>query len=187
MSANSASGNIEGFIYVACNAFHQTAVNFIGQNVGAQQYDRVKKIFWISLGSVFTLRLSMSLMVYAFGPQLLSIYITDSEEAIAYGLMRLGVVGLPYFLCGLMDVSTGALRGLGASVPPMIISILGVCGLRIGWIMTIFQIPMFHTPQSLYLSYPISWALTFLIQTVVFFKLYKKQTETMEQYRLRSN
>jgi len=187
MSGNSASSNIEGFIYVACNAFHQTAVNFIGQNVGAQQYDRVKKIFHYCLASVVAIGGGLGLLAYLFAPQLLSIYITDSAEALSYGILRFGIVGLPYFLCGLMDVSTGALRGMGASVPPMIISILGVCGIRIGWIMTIFQIPAFHTPESLYLSYPISWFVTFLIQTAVFLRIYKQHLLMMEQYRQKSH
>ena len=177
MSGNAASQNIEGFLYVSLNAFHQTAVNFIGQNVGAKQYSRVKKIVWICLGSVLVVGTAMGLLIYGFGEQLLSIYITDSAEAIAWGLVRMGVIARFYFLCGLMDVSTGALRGMGASVSPMIISVLGVCGVRIGWVMTIFQIPQFHTPQSLYTSYIFSWTLTFLIQLFVFLMIYKKHTQ----------
>jgi len=74
-----------------------------------------------------------------------------------------------------MDVSTGALRGLGESFIPMVISVLGVCGIRIGWIYTIFQIPQFHTPQCLYISYPVSWLITFLCQMFAFFLVYRKQ------------
>lgn len=176
MSGNAAAQNIEGFLYVSLNSFHQTAVNFIGQNVGAKQYDRVKKIVWICLGCVFVVGLTMGMLMYNFGEALLSIYITDSAEAISWGLVRLSVIAQFYFICGLMDVSTGALRGMGASVSPMIISVLGVCGIRIGWVMTVFQIPQFHTPQSLYFSYIISWSLTFLIQMFAFFKIYKKHT-----------
>jgi len=177
MSGNAAAGNIEGFVYVSMNAFHQTAVNFIGQNVGAQQYDRVKKIVWTCLGCVTVVGLCVSLTAVAFGEALLSIYITDSPEAIAYGMLRLSCVCIPYFICGLMDVSTGALRGMGASVAPMIISVLGVCGIRIGWVTTIFQIPAFHTPQSLYISYPISWGITFVCQMIAFFMIYRKHTK----------
>ena len=147
MSGNAAASNIEGFVYVSMNAFHQTAVNFIGQNVGAQQFDRVKKTLGCCLGCVTVVGLAMGVLGYTFGPQLLSIYITDSAEAISYGMLRLSFVCLPYFLCGLMDVSTGALRGMGASLEPMIISILGVCAFRVGWIATIFQLPAFHTPH----------------------------------------
>ena len=92
-------------------------------------------------------------------------------------MIRLAYICLPYFLCGLMDVSTGALRGLGESFLPMVISVLGVCGIRIGWIYTIFQIPKFHTPGSLYISYPISWAITFLFQMIAFFLVYRKHKE----------
>ena len=174
MSGNAAAQNIEGFLYVSMNSFHQTAVNFIGQNVGAKQYGRVKRIVWICLGCVAVVGLGMGTLICAFGENLLSIYITDSAEAISWGLVRLSIIAQFYFICGLMDVSTGALRGMGASVSPMIISVLGVCGIRIGWIMTIFQIPRFHTPQSLYFSYIISWSLTFLIQMFAFFKVYRK-------------
>lgn len=174
MSGNAAASNIEGFVYVSLNAFHQTAVNFIGQNAGARQFKRVGRILWICLGCVTVVGIVLGNLGYAFGPQLLSIYITDSQEAISYGMIRLSFICLPYFLCGLMDVSTGALRGLGASFVPMVISILGVCGIRIGWIYTIFQIPRFHTPQCLYFSYVVSWTLTFLIQMAAFFIVYRK-------------
>ena len=179
MSGNAAAQNIEGFLYVSLNAFHQTAVNFIGQNVGAKQYSRVKKIVWTCLALAMAVGLGMGLLLYGFGESLLSIYITDSAEAIAWGLVRMKVICRFYFLCGLMDVSTGALRGLGASVSPMIISVLGVCGIRIGWIATIFQIPRFHSPESLYSSYIFSWSLTFLIQMFAFMKIYKKHTRNL--------
>ncbi len=175
MSGNAAAANIEGFVYVSLNAFHQTAVNFIGQNAGAKQYKRVYKTLWICLGCVTAVGLTMGFLAYSLGPTLLSIYITDSREAISYGMIRLAFICLPYFLCGLMDVSTGALRGLGASFIPMVISVLGVCGLRIGWIYTIFQIPQFHTPQCLYFSYTVSWVVTFLCQMVALLKVYHKQ------------
>ena len=176
MSGNAASGNIEGFVYTSLNAFHQTAVNFTGQNAGARQYKRVSKILWICLGCVTVVGIVLGSLAYAFGPQLLSIYITDSPEAISYGMIRLAYICLPYFLCGLMDVSTGALRGLGASFVPMVISILGVCVLRIGWIYTIFQIPEYHTPQCLYFSYTVSWLLTFLCQMAAFIIVYRRLT-----------
>ena len=176
MSGNAAAQNIEGFLYVTMNSFHQTAVNFIGQNVGAKQYDRVKKIVWICLGCVLVTGLALGTAMCGFGEALLSIYITDSAEAISWGMVRLSIIAQFYFICGLMDVSTGALRGMGASVSPMIISVLGVCGIRIGWIMTVFQIPQFHTPECLYSSYIFSWTLTFLIQMFAFFKIYRKHT-----------
>jgi len=178
MSGNAASGNIEGFVYVSLNAFHQTAVNFIGQNAGARQHKRILKTLWICLACTVVVGLSLGSLIWSFGPQLLSIYITDSAEAISYGMIRMTYIALPYFICGLMDVSTGALRGLGSSFTPMLISVLGVCGIRIGWIATIFQLPQFHTPQCLYISYAFSWTVTFLFQIVAFFLVYKKFRRT---------
>ncbi len=178
MSGNAAAGNIEGFVYVAINAFSQTAVNYIGQNAGAHQYKRVGKILGICLACVSVVGLVFGVSAWYFGESLLSIYITDSPEAITYGMIRLAYICLPYFLCGLMDVSTGALRGMGESIAPMIISVLGVCGIRIGWISTIFQMPQFHTPQCLYFSYTISWSITFLVQLAAFLHIYRKYTRS---------
>lgn len=174
MSGNAAAANIEGFVYVSLNAFHQTAVNFIGQNAGAKQYSRVYKTLWICLGCVTVVGLTLGTLVWSVGRQLLSIYITDSAEAISYGMIRIAYICLPYFVCGLMDVSTGALRGMGSSLEPMIISVLGICGLRIVWIYTIFQASGFHTPQCLYFSYLVSWIITFLIQMAAFIQVYRK-------------
>lgn len=178
VSGSAAAGNIEGFVYVTMNAFHHTALNFIGQNMGAKNYTRVRKILFTSLISVFVAGLVIGFSAYAFGPTLLSIYIRDSAEAISYGMIRLAYICLPYCLCGLMDVSTGALRGMGSSMPPMVISILGVCGIRIFWIYTIFKIPQFHTPECLFFSYTVSWIITFIIQLVAFFIVYRRKIRT---------
>ena len=83
---------------------------------------------------------------------------------------------LPYFLCGIMDVATGLLRGIGYSVMPMIVTVAGVCVFRIVWIYTVFRIPQFHTLESLYLSYAISWTMTFTIEIVCFNILLKKMS-----------
>lgn len=174
VSGNSAAVSIEGFMYVTLNSFHQTAVNFVGQNVGARQYRRANRIVWICFGCVLVVGLTLGALVYTFGRDLLSIYITDSEQAIAYGMIRLSYVSLPYFFLGLMDVSTGALRGYGSSLAPMIICVLGVCGLRIGWIYTIFQIPGYHTPECLYTSYPVSWIITFVIQLAFYLLMVRR-------------
>ncbi|MBR6513901.1 MAG: MATE family efflux transporter [Clostridia bacterium] len=175
MSGNAAAGNIEGFVYVTLNAFHQTAVNYIGQNAGAKKFKRVSKILLYCLILVSVTGIVFGGTAYALSPQLLSIYITDSKEAITYGIIRMSMICLPYFICGLMDVSTGALRGMGASLVPMIISVLGVCGIRITWIYTIFQIEQFHTPRCLYFSYTVSWLVTFLIQMIAFFFVYRNK------------
>ena len=172
MSGSAASANIEGFVYVSLNAFHQTAVNFIGQNAGARKYRRVYRTLWICLGCVSVVGLAFGFTAWRFGRQLLGIYITDSQQAIEYGMVRLALICLPYFLCGLMDVSTGALRGLGASVIPMVISILGVCGLRVFWVYTVFRV--YHTPQCLFFSYTVSWVITFVCQMAAFFLVCRK-------------
>ena len=178
MSGNAASQNIEGFLYAFLNAFHQTTVNFVGQNVGAKQYKRVLKILLICLCCVLVVGVSVGLLFYVFGENLLSIYITDSAEALEFGMLRLAITSLTYFLCGLLDVSTGTLRGMGVSLAPMLLSIIGVCGIRIGWVLTVFQIPRFHSPASLYTSYPISWGLTFIAQMITFCIVYRNRTST---------
>ena len=178
VSGNAAATNIEGFLFASLNSFHQTAVNFVGQNAGAGQYDRVRKTLWICLGSVAVTGIAASSLICGFGTQLLSIYITDSAEAIGYGLLRFYGVASLYFLCGMMDVSTGALRGMGASVAPMIICLLGACGFRILWVATVFR--AFPTPQGLFLCYPISWTITLVCQMVAFFVVYRRHTTAMK-------
>ena len=177
VSGNAAGANLDGFAYVTINAFSQTAVNYIGQNVGAKQYGRVRKIFLLCCLCVSIAGALVGGGIFLGRETLLRIYITDSPEAIAYGVIRLTFVCLPYFLCGLMDVTTGALRGMGASMAPMLISVLGVCGFRLGWIYTIFQNPRFHSLESLFASYPISWVLTFAIQFVVFLVIYRRHVK----------
>ncbi len=180
IAGNGAAGNLEGFVYMSLNAFHQTAVNYIGQNAGAQQYGRIKKIFAVCIGCVTAVGVTLGTAAYLTAPYLLKFYITDSAEAIQYGVTRMFYICVPYFACGMMDVATGALRGLGASFLPMVVTILGVCGLRIAWIYTIFQIPQYHTPQCLYLSYLISWVLTFLVQLVLFRAVLRKKERQTE-------
>ena len=179
MSGNAAASNIEGFAYVCINAFSQASVNFVGQNAGAKQYDRVRKTVLICLACVFVVGLGVGLLFYTFAEQLLSIYITDSAEAISYGVIRMAFICLTYFTCGMMDSLTGALRGLGASMVPMVICILGVCVFRVAWIYTIFQVPQFHTPECLYLSYPISWVITFVFEFVAFLMVYRRKVKAL--------
>lgn len=177
MSGNAAAGNIDSFLYVTLNGFHQAALNYIGQNVGAGQYKRVKKVLLVCLSCVVVLGVVLATVILRFGPTLLSIYVPDSAEAVKWGMVRLSCMCYPFIFGGMMDVSTGALRGMGTSVSPMIISILGICGLRIVYIYTVFQLPAFHTPQCLYYSYGISWAVTFLAQAVAFALVYRKRSQ----------
>lgn len=174
VSGNAAAGNLEGFVYLTMNSFHQTALNFVGRNYGAKKFDRIKRIMLITLCSVAVTGIVCGVSMYLASPTLLKIYITDSPAAIAEGVLRLSFVCLPYFLCGLMDVMTGILRGMGSSIVPMVITVAGVCGMRIVWIYTIFQTPAFHTASCLFISYPISWILTFIAEFIAFLIIFKR-------------
>lgn len=167
VAGNSAASNIEGFVYVSMNAFYQAAISFMGQNVGAGQYKRVNKILFCALGCVTITGLLLGNAVFLFGRPLLSIY-TDSAEVVEAGLVRLSIIVTTYALCGMMDVMVGALRGIGYSVAPMIMSLLGACAFRLLWISTIFQIEEFHTIRTVYLSYPVSWIITFAAHVITF-------------------
>lgn len=177
VSGNAAVSNIEGFCFVTVNGFHQAAVNYIGQNVGAQQFDRVKKIFRLCVIYASLAGLIVGGAVTIFRRPLLSIYITDSPEALQIGMTRVFFTSMPYFLYGLLDAAAGSLRGMGASTISMLISVLGICGSRLLWIFTVFQIPAMHTPECLYTSYPISWVLTAIAEFVAFPIIYRKMTE----------
>ena len=168
IAGNGASANIEGFVYTSMNAVSQASVNYVGQNLGAHRFDRIRKSLGVCLGLVTVLGVTMGGLAFLFSRQLLGFYITDSAEAVAFGQLRMLWICAPYFVCGLMDVVTGALRGLGKSLLPMLVSILGVCVLRIFWIYTVFQLPQYHTPDCLYASYLISWTVTFLCQFLLF-------------------
>ncbi|MBQ8160504.1 MAG: MATE family efflux transporter [Clostridia bacterium] len=179
MAGNAAASNLEGFVYTAMNSIHQADLTFASQNWGAAKYDRVRKVMWNCLGTVATIGLALGLIFLAFGKQLLSIYNTD-PEVIRYGLLRMGIILPTYFLCGMMDVMVGQMRGLGYSVMPMIVSLCGACLFRIAYIMTIFQVPEYHTLQVLYISYPISWGLTFMIHMACYLTLGRKKLRTAE-------
>lgn len=175
VAGSASAGNIEGFVYVIMNSFYQTSLNFSGQNYGAGKLDRVKKSLLIcALGAGISGFVSGGL-TYVFGHQLLSIYITDSAQAISYGMIRISIVGTMYFFCGIMETITGAIRGMGSSIPPMIITVIGVCAIRIIWIYTIFSIPRFHTPECLFLSYPLTWVITIIAEFIAFRIIFKNK------------
>jgi len=175
ISGNSAASSIESFHYVLHNSFYQTALNFSAQNAGAKKYKRVKKTLIICALCATVLSLVSGALIYAFGPQLLSIYITDSQEAIRYGLERLAIFSFTYFLSGIQEIFTGTLRGLGNSIAPMIISVIGICVFRVFWIFVIFDMPQFHSLVWLFFSYPISWILTIAALVVTFIIVYNKR------------
>ena len=173
VAGNSAASNIENFVYVSMNTFYQACISFTSQNVGARRYDRVNKILLASVGCAVVSGLVLGNLAYVFGPALLGLY-TTSSIVIQKGLTRLSIISTTYALCGVMDTMVGSMRGLGYSVLPMIVSLVGACGLRLLWIATIFQIPQFHTPQVIYYSYPLTWTITALIHIICYLVIWKK-------------
>lgn len=173
VAGNSAASNLEGFVYFAMNAFYQSTISFTSQNYGAGKYKRINKILITGQACVFVVGLVFGNFMVLAGKQLLGIY-SSSSDVIAAGLDRLGVVSRTYALCGMMDVMVGALRGVGYSVLPMIVSLIGACGLRLVWLATIFQLDEFHTVKMIYISYPISWAITFAVHVLCFVFIRKK-------------
>ncbi|MBQ5933832.1 MAG: MATE family efflux transporter [Lachnospiraceae bacterium] len=178
VSGNSAASNLEGFVYVSMNAFHQATLSFMSQNYGAGRYDRLKKIAVAGILCVTATGLTLGNLEYFFGRTLLNIY-TSSENVIDAGVVRLSIICTTYFLCGMMDVMVGALRGLGYSFVPMIVSLCGVCGIRLVWLFTVFEMEEYHLVETVYVSYPISWLATFLIHLgsyIVISRKMKKMT-----------
>ena len=167
MAGNAAAYNIECFVYTAMNAFHQASISFTSQNLGAGKYERLWKILLWAQGCVIVVGASMSTLAYLFGPQLLGIY-SQTPEVIAAGMKRLSIICKLYAVCGVMDVMVGSLRGIGYSVLPTIVTLIGACGLRLVWIATVFQIPAYHTIQTVYWSYPISWSITLVAHFICF-------------------
>lgn len=163
VTGSSAAANIETYVYQVLNCFYQSSLNFIGQNYGAGKFDRIKRIQVICYTSVVIGGLIFGIGAYSFGGTLLKIFIKNEPNAaaaIAFGLERMQMVLVPYFLCGLMEVLTGVLCGLGKSVSSTVVSVLGFCGVRVIWIMTAFK--WRHTLTMLYMSYPVSWIISFI-------------------------
>ena len=171
MAGNTAAQNIEGFVFMAMNSLHQSSLNFTSQNYGAKQYERIDKILIRCLYIVSVVGIIFGYGGYLCGEFLLGIY-SDDAQVIAFGMNRLAIVCAPYFICGLMDVCVGSLRGMGYSVVPMIVSLSGACLFRVIWIYTIFA--MYHTQFALYISYPISWLLTFIAHLITYIIVRKK-------------
>lgn len=174
MAGNTAGANIEGFVYMAMNAMHQTALSFTGQNMGAKNYKRVYKIMGTCLILVSIIGLVLGNGAYLLGNTLVGIYSPD-PEVIHYGVVRLSVICTTYFLCGLMDVMVGVLRGMGYSIMPMIVSLTGACGLRVIWVFTVFAEN--RSLFVLYLSYPVTWTVTFLAHVACFLIVRRKLKE----------
>ena len=157
VAGSSASANLEGFVYTAMNAFSQAAVTFTSQNMGARKYQNLNRVVLNCLLCAIVTGVVLGGGAVLAGTQLLHFYSSDAA-VVAAGYERLRVICGTYLLCGIMDTLASSLRGLGYSVLPMVVSLIGSCLLRLVWIATIFQLN--RTPFMLYISYPISWVLT---------------------------
>ncbi len=161
VAGNTMAHIAEGFTYTSMNSVSQTALAFTGQNIGAKRYENLKKILgWTSL-YVTILGVVMGGLTYILHPYLLRIF-TDDLSVIALGGKRILYICVPYFIIGLCEVFVGMLRGIGHSIFPTVVSIVGICGVRLLWIFLVF--PYFKTLESVYISYPISWIITGLVQ-----------------------
>lgn len=177
IAGNSASSSIEGFVYTSMNGFAQGTLTFASQNYGASKYDRIKKLLWTSLSVVTVIGLALGFLVILLKEPIIGFY-SKSPETMKAAVVRLTMICASYFLCGIMDVMGNLLRGIGHSVLPMIVTMIGVCGVRILWIVTVFQIPKFHKMETIYLSYPITWILTFTVHLICFLILYNRMVES---------
>ena len=181
MSGSAAAQNIESFVYAAMNTFYQAALTFTGQNYGAGKCKRVDQVALWCQGFAILTGLVLGNLAYTFGHGLVSIYVQpgpEQEAIIAAGMIRLSRIGRMYALCGIMDTMVGSLRGIGYSVVPMIVSLLGSCVLRLVWVYTIF--PMNPTPENLFLSYPITWVITGAVHVIFFLAVRKKAYEKIQ-------
>lgn len=179
MAGNSAASNLEGFVYIAMNAVYQGALTFVGQNVGAKRYGNIKRITLLCVSTVTVIGLVMGGVVLLFRQFFVGLYAPDNPSVLSFAVKRLWITLPFYFLCGIMDVLAGTLRGMGRSVTSMVNSIVGACAFRVIWVNVIF----YFVPRDIgwvYWSWPISWVLVTaanLIFLVIFYRrlLHPKQ------------
>ena len=177
IAGNTTASNIEGFVYVSMNAFHQAAVNFSSQNYGAHNYKNIEKVLLYCLICVSVVGLVLGFAGYFLGGYICQLYSSD-PAVIEIALVRMSYVCATYATCGVMDVLTGSLRGVEYSFVPMIVSILGICVYRVAWIYTLFANN--RTLPMLYVTYPISWIITIIVLVIcilIVFPRIKKKTE----------
>ena len=173
LAGNTAASNVGNFVYTSLVGFYHTAISFVGQNMGARKLDRVKKITFQCMLCVTVLGVTLGGLVYIFKHPLLTLYGLDSAESFEAAYYRVAIVVATYFLCGLMDVICGVMRGMGNSTVPMIVSIVGTCAFRLLWIYTVFAV--YPTLPVLYAVYPISWILTCIAHGISLFFIYKQK------------
>ncbi len=168
-----ATASITDFYAVMLNSLYQSSIVFTSQNYGAKQFDRIKTIICVCVVYVLGLSAIQSAVTFFGGEFLVGIYAPNDPEVIKMGVIKLNVVGYSYVILGIMNVMSGALRGIGASIFNMLMSIVGVCGIRILWILTAFK--AIGTFSSLYLCYPLSWLGTTMLHTLIFIVLFKRE------------
>ena len=171
MAGYTAADNLMGFLYVSVNAVTQACMSFTSQNYGVGNYKRMDKVLRDCLVLTVAVALIMGSCFWFFGPEILRIY-TSNPEVITHAMEIMSITIMPYFLCGIMDLFPGALRGMGHSGIPMILSIIGTVGTRIIWIFGAF--PHHRTLRFLFVCYPGSWGITIILQVVCFWFVRKK-------------
>ncbi len=171
VAGSSAAINVENFVYVAMNAFSQAEVSFVSQNIGAQRYERIRRITRTALACSVITGAFLGISAYVLGRPLIGIF-TDSDDVIEQGIIRLYYLSAPYAICGAMEIMSGAMRGMGYSLTPTIVTVFGACVFRLVWLATVFRIPEYHTISTVYVSYPLSWILTLAIHCVCYFWIY---------------
>lgn len=177
MAGYAAANNIFGFLYVSVNSITQACMSFTSQNYGVRKYKRMDKILLDCLGLTVVVSLLLGVGSYLFGSQLLHVY-TKSADVVACGVEIMLYTTVTYFLCGIMDLFPGALRGMGHSTVPMILSVIGTVGTRIVWIYGIF--PYHRALDFLFISYPVSWMLTIVMQMICFYFVRKREYASMK-------
>ena len=178
IAGSAAAGNIEGFIYIAMNSLYQTAMTFAGQNVGAEKIERVKRVGFIAVTVVIVTGLVIGGLCFIFGEQLLSIYVNEPDPVLhdmvfSAGMLRLEIISTTYFMCGVMEVLSGLMRGMGKPLIPMVVSILGSCVLRIVWIFVVCNSIFPGDIKWLYIAYPVTWFITSAAHLVCCVMTYK--------------
>lgn len=171
VAASSAAGNIEGFVATPMNAYYNAAITFTGQNMGAKKYDRIDKVAKVCTVLTFATWIVVSGLAMLFARPLLSIFNTD-PEVLRLGVIKLNVLMIAYFSCGIMNVFPGLTRGMGFSVSPMVCTLIGACLMRIVWLVTFFK--WYPTVLMLFACYPVTWTLAGIGQVCIFFYARKK-------------
>ena len=171
VAGNAAGNNVENYVYIGYMAFTQATITFTSQCMGAGRFDRIKQIMVTTMAMVVVGAIIMGTAVYLAGPFVLKFY-TDKPEVVAVGMVRIRLVASLLVLNGILDVFVNSLRGMGVSTLPTILMVVGICGVRLLWIYTMF--PIHHTLESIYLCFPISWAVTSIVEFILWIIVYRR-------------